>query len=89
MESGILPLLYVIALIGAVVLTVILSLLLSINILKRRKDFAVMKTLGSPQRYLPQLMKCSVRRAYSPPDLIAVALIAFPGSVGNRGINVA
>jgi ABC-type antimicrobial peptide transport system permease subunit len=56
MESGFLPLLYVIAAIGSVVLTTILSLLLSINILEGRKDFAVMKTLGSPQGFLPRLI---------------------------------
>lgn len=52
MKSGFLPLLYTIAAIGAVVLTAILSLLLSISILERRKDFAVMKALGSPPRFL-------------------------------------
>jgi len=52
MESGMLPLLFIIAVIAAVVLTVILSLLLSINILERRKDYAVMKILGSPDRML-------------------------------------
>ena len=56
MESGLLPLLYAIAGIGTIVLTVILSLILSINILERRKDFAVMKTLGSPRRFLPGLI---------------------------------
>lgn len=56
MESGSLPLLYVIAAIGSIVLTTILSLLLSINILEGRKDFAVMKTLGSPRGYLPRLV---------------------------------
>ncbi|MBI4418369.1 MAG: ABC transporter permease [Ignavibacteriales bacterium] len=53
MESGLLPLLFIIAAIGAVVLTAVLSLLLSIGILERRKDFAVMKTLGSPKFFLP------------------------------------
>jgi ABC-type antimicrobial peptide transport system permease subunit len=52
MKSGFLPLLYTVAAIGAVVLTVILSLLLSVNILERRKDFAVLKTLGSPRKFL-------------------------------------
>jgi ABC-type antimicrobial peptide transport system permease subunit len=56
MESGLLPLLYAVAAIGAIVLTVILSLILSINILESRKDFAVMKTLGSPNRFLPGLI---------------------------------
>jgi len=52
MEAGILPLLFIIASIGAIVLTAILSLLLSVSILERRKDFAVMKTLGSPKYFL-------------------------------------
>ena len=56
MESGILPLLYAVAGLGTIVLTVILSLILSINILERRKDFAVMKTLGSPSEFLPKLI---------------------------------
>jgi len=52
MKSGFLPLLYTVAAIGAVVLTAILSLLLSVNILERRKDFAILKTLGSPMAFL-------------------------------------
>ncbi len=52
MKSGFLPLLYTVAAIGAVVLTVILSLLLSVNILERRKDFAILKTIGSPLAFL-------------------------------------
>jgi ABC-type antimicrobial peptide transport system permease subunit len=56
MESGFLPFLFIIAVLGAVVLTVILSLLLSINILERRKDFAVLKVLGSPGWYLPKIV---------------------------------
>ena len=56
MESGFLPILYAIAIISAIVLTAILSLILSINILERQKDFAVMKTLGSPASFLPKLI---------------------------------
>lgn len=56
MEAGFLPLLYTIAAIGGIVLTTILSLILSINILEHRKDFAVMKTLGSPRRFLHGLI---------------------------------
>jgi putative ABC transport system permease protein len=56
MESGILPLLFVVAVIGSVVLMAILSLILSINVLERRKDFAIMKALGSPSGYLPALV---------------------------------
>jgi ABC-type antimicrobial peptide transport system permease subunit len=52
MRSGFLPLLYTVAVIGAIVLTAILSLLLSVNILERRKDFAILKTLGSPMAFL-------------------------------------
>ncbi len=56
MESGILPLLFFVAVIGAVVLTAILSLILSINVLERRKDFAVMKALGSPGGFISKLV---------------------------------
>jgi len=52
MEAGILPLFFSIAAIGGVVLAIILSLILSVNILERRKDFAIMKILGSPNIYL-------------------------------------
>jgi ABC-type antimicrobial peptide transport system permease subunit len=56
MEAGFLPLLYTIALIGIIVLTTILSLLLSVNILERRKEFAVLKTLGAPGHFLPAVI---------------------------------
>ncbi|MCP4706864.1 MAG: FtsX-like permease family protein [candidate division Zixibacteria bacterium] len=52
MQAGFLPFIYSIVIICAIVLTVIISLLLSISILERRKDFAVMKILGSNSRYL-------------------------------------
>jgi putative ABC transport system permease protein len=56
MESGFLPILYAVAALGAIVLTTVLSLILSINILERKKDFAVMKMLGAPSGFLPQLI---------------------------------
>ena len=56
MESGFLPILYAIAALGAIVLMTVLSLILSINILERKKDFAVMKILGSPSGFLPKLI---------------------------------
>ena len=56
MESGVLPMLFVIALIGSVVLTAILSLILSINVLERRKDYAVMKALGAPRGFVSRLV---------------------------------
>ncbi|MDH5202320.1 MAG: ABC transporter permease [Nitrospirota bacterium] len=69
MESGFLPLLYTVALIGAVVLTVILSLLLSVNILERKKDFAVLKTLGSPPGFLKRII------------IVQALLISFTSSI--------
>ena len=56
MESGILPLLFVVAVIGSVVLMAILSLILSVNVLERRKDFAIMKALGSPGSFISGLV---------------------------------
>lgn len=56
MEAGILPLFFAIVVIGGVVLAIILSLILSVNILERRKDFAVMKVLGSPKSFLYSLI---------------------------------
>ena len=52
MESGFLPILYAIAAIGAVVLTSILTLLLTVIILESRRDFAIMRALGSPDAFL-------------------------------------
>jgi putative ABC transport system permease protein len=56
MRSGILPLLYTVAVIGAAVLTAILSLILSVNVLERRKELAVMKALGAPAGFIPGLV---------------------------------
>jgi ABC-type antimicrobial peptide transport system permease subunit len=56
METGFLPILYAVAFIGAIVLVIIMSLLLSIMILERRKDFAVLKILGAPKAFLPRLI---------------------------------
>lgn len=56
MESGFLPILYAIAFLGAVVLTAVLSLILSINILEKKKDFAVLKMLGAPKFFLPAIV---------------------------------
>jgi putative ABC transport system permease protein len=77
MESGFLPLLYTVASIGAIVLTTILSLLLSINILERRKDFAVMKAIGSPSRFLPRLVVEQALLLSSAGSVVAL-LLFFP-----------
>jgi len=55
-ESGVMPLLYVVALIGAVVLTALLSLILSVYVLEQQKDYAIMKALGSPAGFIPGIV---------------------------------
>lgn len=77
MKSGFLPLLYTVAAIGAVVLTAILSLLLSVNILERRKDFAILKTLGAPLRFLWGMVAQQAVLIASASSLAALALF-FP-----------
>jgi putative ABC transport system permease protein len=53
MESGFLPMLYVIAFIGAIVLTAILSLILSVYIMEQRIDYTIIKALGAPGGFIP------------------------------------
>jgi putative ABC transport system permease protein len=52
LDSGILPLLFFIAMLSCVLLTSILSLILSINVLEKRRDFAVMKAIGAPVGFI-------------------------------------
>lgn len=77
MQSGFLPFIYTVASIGVIVLTAILSLLLSINILERRKDFAVLKTLGSPKGFLSRLI---IEQALliSSAGILAALVLFFP-----------
>jgi putative ABC transport system permease protein len=56
MESGIMPLLYIVNLISAIVLTAILSLILSISVLEKRRDFAIIKAVGAPHGFLAKLI---------------------------------
>ena len=56
MESGIIPLLFIVTLISAIVLTAILSLILSVSILEKRRDFAIMKALGSSHGFISGLV---------------------------------
>lgn len=51
-KAGILPLLFVVIVIGAIILTAILSLILTVNVLEQRKDYAIMKALGSPVGFI-------------------------------------
>ncbi|MCU0462302.1 MAG: ABC transporter permease [Bacteroidales bacterium] len=55
-ETGVMPLLYVVALIGAVVLTALLSLILSVYVLEQQKDYAIMKALGAPTKFIPGIV---------------------------------
>jgi len=77
MRSGFLPLLYTVAAIGGIVLTAILSLLLSVNILERQKDFAILKTLGSPLRFLWGMVVKQALLIASLSGLVALGLF-FP-----------
>jgi putative ABC transport system permease protein len=56
MEAGFLTFIYTIAALGLVVLTTILSLLLSIHILERRREFAIMKVVGASRLFLSGLV---------------------------------
>ncbi len=56
MKHGIIPLLLVVTFISAVVLTAILSLILSISIIEKHRDFAIMKALGCPLHFIPGLV---------------------------------
>jgi ABC-type antimicrobial peptide transport system permease subunit len=55
-ETGVMPLLYVVALIGAIVLTALLSLILSVYVLEQQKDYAIMKALGAPAGFIPLIV---------------------------------
>jgi len=76
MESGLLPFLATIAVIAAVMLTAILSLLITIGILEQRKEFAVVKTLGAPPGFLPRLVVLQTLALTGLGCLVALAL--FP-----------
>jgi putative ABC transport system permease protein len=55
-QSGFVAFLFIIAVIGAGVLTVVLVLLFSLSILEKRKDFVIMKALGAPRGFIPSLV---------------------------------
>jgi len=77
MESGIIPLLFIVTLISAIVLTAILSLILSISVLEKRKDFAIMKALGSPGRFIPGLV-IRISLILSLTGLVLALILFFP-----------
>jgi ABC-type antimicrobial peptide transport system permease subunit len=56
MKSGVLPLLFVVTVIGGIILTAILSLILTVNVLEQRKDYAIMKALGASVGFIPGLV---------------------------------
>jgi putative ABC transport system permease protein len=55
-ETGVMPLLYVVAMIGAIVLTAILSLILSVYVLEQQMDYAIMKAIGAPSGFIPRIV---------------------------------
>jgi ABC-type antimicrobial peptide transport system permease subunit len=75
MNSGIVPLLYTNAIIGAVVLIAVLTLILVIMILERRRDLAVMKALGAPPGYLGRIVFQLAITIASLSCVVALALI--------------
>jgi len=75
METGFLPFLYTIASMGMIVLLVILSLLLSISILEKTGDFAVLKILGASQGYLISMI--IVQAVFLATTSMAIAIIGF------------
>lgn len=77
MENGIIPLFFIITMITAVVLTAILSLILTVSVLERRKDFAIIKALGSPQGFITGLVVLQ-SMLLSVTGLILGALLFFP-----------
>lgn len=77
MENGIIPLFLIIMLITAVVLTAILSLILSVSVLEKRQDFAIIKALGSPHGYITGLvMLQSIMLSFT--GLVLGVLLFFP-----------
>jgi putative ABC transport system permease protein len=81
MESGFLPILYAIAAIGAIVLTSILTLLLTVIILESRKDFAVMRALGSPDRFIHSVILAQAMLLACCGTVVAMALFPPMASV--------
>lgn len=77
MESGILPMFYAIVVIGGIVLSIILTLILSVNILEKRKDFAIMKILGSNMMFLDILILIQALFLSLSAEIIGV-LLFFP-----------
>lgn len=56
MESGIMPLLFAVAVISAIVLTIVLSLILTIHVLEQREEYSILKTIGASQGFIPILI---------------------------------
>jgi putative ABC transport system permease protein len=76
MESGFIPILYAIAILGAIVLASLLTLLLTVIILESRRDFAILRAIGSPDRYVRGvILHLSLLLSFSG---TALALTLFP-----------
>jgi len=57
MRAGFLPILWIISFISTFVLVAILTAILTMNITESRKNFAVLKALGSPPSFLPRYIR--------------------------------
>src|SRR5690606_29703349 len=75
--SGLLPMLFLVAFISAIVLTAILSLILTISVLEKRRDYAILKALGAPRGFVPAVV---VKQALfmSTAGLILAVLLFYP-----------
>jgi putative ABC transport system permease protein len=56
METGILPVLWTIALFGAITGTAVLALLLYSAVQEQREDYAVLSAIGAPHRFLQRIV---------------------------------
>lgn len=56
METGVLPVLWTIALFGAITGTTVLALLLYSAVQERRADYAVLSAIGAPHRFLQRIV---------------------------------
>lgn len=52
LETGVLPIFWTIALLGGIIGAAIIALMLYGSVLEKREDYALLKALGAPQKYL-------------------------------------
>lgn len=74
-EAGVLPLFFAIAAFAGVMLSIILSLILSVTILERRHDFAIMKLIGASAVFLRGIVVLQALVVGLGAELFALALL--------------